>query len=393
MYVQSQPLGGPILTRPYKLLLAFCAVALGAIGWRFAVGLGTATALTDGYPWGLWIAFDVVTGTALASGGYAMALLVYILNKGRYHPLVRPAMVTSALGYTMAALAIVVDVGRPWHVWKIPFEVWHWNLNSALLEVALCVMAYTAVLYLELAPALLERWKDSRREGLRRFATAVLPRLDRALIWILAAGMLLPTMHQSSLGALMLLTGPRLHPLWSTPFLPLLFLVSTLAMGYAAVVFESTFSSFWFRRPQETPMLGSLQRVAVWTSAAFVAFRFLDLAWRGRLGLLAEPGVHAVMFWLETALFLAPLAMMLSQRGPSSPRQLFSGAVVLAAAGALYRFDTYLVAFDPGPGWHYFPSVGEILITCGIIAFEIALYLAVVKKLPIFAGAAPAPGH
>ena len=102
---------------------------------------------------GLWIAFDVVTGTALACGGYAVALLVYILNKGKYHPLVRPAMLTSALGYTLAGVGVGLDVGRWWNLWRVPLFFWHWNLNSVLLEVALCIMAYIVVLWLELAPA------------------------------------------------------------------------------------------------------------------------------------------------------------------------------------------------------------------------------------------------
>jgi Ni/Fe-hydrogenase subunit HybB-like protein len=132
---------------------------LGAVVmlWRLVAGLGPTTALNDGYPLGLWIAFDVVTGTALACGGYAVAILVMILNKGRYHPLVRPAILTSALGYSLAGFSVFLDIGRWWYIWKVPLYFWHWNFDSALLEVALCIMAYVVVLWVELAPAFFEK--------------------------------------------------------------------------------------------------------------------------------------------------------------------------------------------------------------------------------------------
>ena len=144
------PVGGKALNGPGKVLFGLTLLGIVLMIWRFAVGLGPSTGLSDGYPWGIWIAFDVVTGTALACGGYAMALLVYVMNRGKYHPLVRPAILTSALGYSIAALAIVVDVGRPWFIWRIPLSVDKWNHASALLEVALCVMAYVVVLWIEM---------------------------------------------------------------------------------------------------------------------------------------------------------------------------------------------------------------------------------------------------
>ena len=155
MNVQAKPLGGRLFTTTYKILLFIGAVGIVLTIWRFAVGLGASTALSDGYPLGLWIALDVVTGTALACGGYAVALVVYIFNKGKYHPLIRPAILTSALGYTAAGASVAVDLGRPWNMWKIPLFFWNWNLNSSLLEVALCIMAYVGVLWIELSPAFL----------------------------------------------------------------------------------------------------------------------------------------------------------------------------------------------------------------------------------------------
>lgn len=385
MEIDAQPVGGTLFTRGYKVLLALGAIGGLLILWRFFVGLGVSTALSDGYPLGLWIALDVVTGTALACGGYALALVVYIFNRGKYHPLIRPAILISALGYTMAGLAVAIDLGRPWIMWKIPLYFWSWNLNSALLEVALCIMAYVVVLWIELAPTFLARWKNTGPPRLQRLAQRTIPILDRALIWIIALGLLLPTMHQSSLGTMMLLAGPRLHPLWNTPLLPLLFLMTCLAMGYAMVVFESVFSSAAFRRKPETPMLAVLQKIAVSMGVVFVILRFLDLGMRGRLGLSARLDLYGIVFWLETILWLLPAVIMIASRTVNLGN-LFLGAMCIALAGGLYRFDTFLVAFQPGAGWHYFPSIPEMFISIGLISIELAIYVALVRRFPILGG-------
>jgi len=385
MRTQAQPIGGPLLTRGYMVLLALAAIGILLILWRFAVGLGPATALSDGYPLGLWIALDVVTGTALACGGYAVALVVYIFNKGKYHPLIRPAILTSALGYTIAGASVAVDLGRPWNMWKIPTYFWSWNLNSSLLEVALCIMAYVLVLWIELSPAFMEKWSVDGPPRLQRASKRLLPIVNKSLIWIIALGLLLPTMHQSSLGSLMMLAGPKLHPLWLTGWLPLLFLMTCLAMGYAIVVFESVFSSAAFGRRPEMPMLINLQKIAAWGGLVFIVARLVDLAFSGNLRYAGRLDLYGTMFWIENALWILPLVMMLAFPRPTLG-SIFRGAMVVAMAGALYRFDTYLVAFNPGPGWHYFPSVPEMFISIGLIALELAAYVAIVKRFPILAG-------
>jgi Ni/Fe-hydrogenase subunit HybB-like protein len=258
-------------------------------------------------------------------------------------------------------------------MWKIPIQFWNWNLNSPLLEVALCIMAYVGVLWLELSPAILERF-------------GVKPAwLEKALLWVIALGLLLPTMHQSSLGTLMMLAGPKLHPLWFSPLLPLLFLLCCLSMGYGVVVFESVFSTIAFKRKPETEMLAVLQKLAVYVGLAFVAVRFVDLAVRGSLGYVARFDLYGITFWIETLLFVLP-AVMLFVSPKVTMGSLFRGAMVIAFAGALYRFDTYLVGFQPGPGWHYFPSVPEMFISIGLISLELAAYVALVKLFPILGG-------
>lgn len=380
--IAAEALGPLRITRPLKLLAGMAALGVVLIAWRFAFGLASTTALNDGYPWGLWIAFDVVTGTALACGGYAIALLVYALNKGEYHPLIRPALVTSALGYTLAGASVVLDVGRPWLIWKVPLYFWHWNLNSALLEVALCIMAYVFVVWLELTPAVVDKYRTNR------IAARVRPFLDKGLNWLIALAMLLPTMHQSSLGTLMVVAGHKVHPLWQTPLLPLLFLMSCLSMGFAAVVLESALSHSLLKRPLETRMLGSLAGFIVPVQAVFVATRFADLALRGQLPHAFVLDGHAVMFWLEIAMFVAPAVMLMWQGTRADAGRLFRAAMLLLFAGALYRFDTFLVAFQPGGNWAYFPSLGEMAITAGLVSMEILAYIVIIHYLPIISGGA-----
>lgn len=383
----ARPLGGSVFDVPGMRALAAVAALGGVlILWRFLGGLGSVTALSDGYPWGLWIAFDVVTGTALACGGYAIAILVYILNRGRYHPLIRPAVLTSALGYSLAAVAITLDVGRPWEIWKIPLFFWSWNLNSALLEVALCVMTYIVVLWIELSPALLEKGKQARGETVRRWSSRLSSWVERGYIWIVALGMVLPTMHQSSLGTVMMLTGGKLDPLWQTPWLPLLFLVSCIAMGYAVVVFESALAGRAFGRRPETEMLATLSRPVLASVGLYLVLRLGDLLWRGQLGRALSFSTPSVFFLLETALFVAAAVML--QRASARARlgDMFRAALLLMLAGGLYRIDTYLVGFRPGPGWAYFPAVPEVLITLGLLAFEVLAYVAIVKAFPVLSG-------
>ncbi len=382
---RPQPLGGAIFTRPVQALVVFAGIAGVLIVWRFIVGLGASTALNDGYPWGLWIAFDVVTGTALSCGGYAVALLVYILNRGKYHPLIRPALVTSAFGYTIAGLSVVIDVGRPWIAYKLPF-FWLWNLNSVLLEVALCIMTYTVVLWLELSPAFLERARTSTYSVFRRVGDIGLPVANKSLLWLAALGMLLPTMHQSSLGSLLLLSGPRLHSLWNTSLLPLLFLLSCIAMGFGAVVIEGALSSKFLGRKSETDMLAGLGFAMLPLLGLYLGIRLLDLGVRGQFGALFAFDHYSVMSLIELALFAAAAVLLATDSRRRDAGNLFRAAMLLILAAALYRFDVFLVAFQPGPNWSYFPSLTEILITSGLVAGEIAGYIVLIKLFPIMAG-------
>ncbi len=391
-HTKPQPLGGPLWTPAFKVLAAIVGVSVLLMIWRFIAGLGATTGLSDGYPWGIWIAFDVVTGTALGCGGYAMAFLVYIFNKGDYHPLMRPAVLTSALGYTMAALAINIDVGRTPYIYKIPvFPAW-WNLNSVLLEVALCVMAYVAILWLELSPAFFETWEQAgSHPALKKIAGVLHPIVKKLMIPILAVGVLLPTMHQTSLGALMLLAGQKVHGLWQTPFAPLLFLISCVAMGYGVVAMESTLATSVFKRPRETRLLARMAVVPAWLVVVYLILRLGDIVLRGRMGLAFHANIQAFMFWVEMALFIGGAAMLFSPKFKDTAKGQFQASMAVVLAGAVYRMDTYLVAYNPGKNWAYFPAVPELLITVGVVALEIMAYLYIVKRYPILGGVAAAP--
>ena len=218
--IESKPIGGKIFTKPFKILMVFAIVAVIFMIKRVAFGLGSVTNLSDGYPWGLWIVYDVVTGTAIACGGYAMAMLVYILNKGKYHPLIRSALMASMFGYTLAGVSIYLDVGRYWQLHNI-FLPAYANTNSIMFEVAFCVASYVFVMWIEFMPAFFER---PGKEKILKF-------LNKIMFIFLALGVLLPTMHQSSLGTMMIVAGKKLSPLWQTGFLPLLFLISAILMG------------------------------------------------------------------------------------------------------------------------------------------------------------------
>lgn len=369
---ESKPIGGKILTKPFLVCAVFAAIAGVLLIKRFILGIGAVTNLSDGYPWGIWIAYDVVVGTAFACGGYAMALLVYIFNRGDYHPLVKPALLASAFGYTLAGVSIFFDVGRYWQAYNL-FLPGFSNINSIMFEVAFCITMYIFILWIEFSPTL-AAWINAR--GLKKT-------LDRVMFFFIAIGVLLPTMHQSSLGTLMIISGNKLSPLWQTGFLPLLFLISAIGMGYAIVIFESLVSSVGFRRPIEKPILARLSGMIPPLVGVYLAIRFADLIFRGKIGLVFAFDLKSIMFIIENVLYVIPVVILASSANRSKAQKLFVSAVSLLLAGAVYRFNAFLVGFDPGAGWQYFPSASEMLITIGLIAIEIMGYLFVVKKMSV----------
>ena len=240
---EHKPVGGPLFTRMFAISLVVAGIGAWFLAQRFMLGLGAVTNMSDGYPWGIWITYDVLVGTAIGCGGYAMALLVYIFNRGEYHPLVRSAVMTSLFGYTLAGASIFVDIGRYWNMLNV-LNPSYWNLNSVLLEVALCIAAYIGVLFLEFFPTFIEaKGGPGAAKG-----------YNKIMFILVAIGVLLPTMHQSSLGTLMVIGGNKLSPLWQSGLLPFYNVLTAILMGFGIVIFESYLSAVAFKRPFETPL-------------------------------------------------------------------------------------------------------------------------------------------
>ncbi len=397
-----------ILTPSFIVLLTLTLIGFFLIGVRFVKGIGAVSNMSDGYPWGIWITYDVATGTAIACGGYAMAILIYIRNHMRYHPMIRSAILTSMFGYGLAGFSVMVDVGRPWNAYNF-FIPSKWQANSAMFEVALCVMAYTTVLLLEFMPAILTSlektdWHtlqalmdrlhkytginrpdrmDERLESVKELAARLRPKLDKILIFVIVLGITLPTMHQSSLGSLLLIASTKLHPLWHTGFLPLLFLINCMFIGYSIAILESIISCYAFRRPFELSELTGLARIIPWLTVIWLTVVIGDLAWRKQLGAALSFDFYSRFFLLEFCLVAGGSLLLFSGRKRSSIRWLFVSAALIVLGGALYRFNVYLIGFNPGKGWHYFPALAELMITVGIVAFEILGYQVLVKVLPV----------
>lgn len=376
----AAPLHRKLITPTTLVLAALTLIGFYFLFERFIHGLGAVANINSGYPWGLWVVVDVIIGTAFGCGGFAMALLVYIFNRSTYHPLIRAALLSGLFGYTLGGFAVIFDLGRYWHFYNLLLP-WHAHANSVMLEVALCVMAYVVVLWIEFAPAFLERFG---LYGIRRA-------LDRWMFVFAALGVLLPTMHQSSLGSMILVMSYKLSPLWYTEWLPALFVISALAMGYAIVMFEATVVSKSFALPSEHALISKLSKVVGWITVGWLLLRWGDLFARDAVPLAFAGSVRVCLFWIENAFFLAAALVFLTNAGRASQRASFLGAVALLLGGSLYRLDAYLIGYTPVANWTYFPSASEMMVTVGVISLEVLLYLVFIKTLPVLHGEAAHP--
>jgi len=366
-----KPLKGKFMSTPFLFFLIVFLISLFFMAQRFIFGMGSVSNLNGGYPWGIWVVYDVVIGTAFACGGYALAFAVYVFNKGQYHPLVRPALLTSLLGYALGGFGAFFDMGRYWQFYNM-FNPEHMNFNSVILEVGLCMSLYILVLAIEFAPVFLEKIGSK----------SLIKKLNKVIFFFIALGILLPTMHQSSLGSLLIAMGHKVHPLWQTmEFQPLLAIISALTMGFSIVIFEESFSSVGFNRSSETSLLRGLGKVIIGLLLAFLIVRFALLVFQGNMSYLFKGDLGSLLYLLETILFIIPIVILSSKN--TNGGKLLIAAISMLFAGTLYRFDAFLLTFNPGPGYSYFPSVPEIMVTLGVISFEIMIYLILVKTLPV----------
>jgi Ni/Fe-hydrogenase subunit HybB-like protein len=366
------PVGGKLLNPATLISAALILVMAAVLLVRFLFGLGSVTNLNDGYPWGIWVVVDVIIGSAFACGGFSVAMLVYIFNRGEYHPLVRPALLASLFGYTLAGAGVIFDLGRWWNVWNM-FWPWSANPNSVMFEVAVCITAYIVVMWIEFSPTFLEHLgkADAKKK------------LNKVMFFIIALGTVLPMMHQSSLGTLLVVLGIQIHPLWRTPLEPLLYLLTAVTMGYAVVLFESCLTSSAYRRKIETHLLTPLSKVMLGFLVVYLLVRFGDLVVRGALGTAFTASLEALMFWLETACFVAPLIIIGREADRRNPARLFVSGILLMLGGALLRLNGFLIGYETGDGFSYFPALPELLVTIGMFAVEVLGYIIITRRFPV----------
>jgi Ni/Fe-hydrogenase subunit HybB-like protein len=304
------------------IVIGLSVIALNGIIFlmiRFFWGLGAVTNLDNQHPWGIWIGIDVAAGVALAAGGFTTAALGHIMHKDQYHAIIRPALLTAMLGYTFVAASVMIDLGRYYYIWH---PIIMWNGSSALFEVGMCVMIYLTVLYIEFLPIVTERFigRVNLPGFLKRFNKPVdkfLRALDRGLektmFVFIIAGVVLSCLHQSSLGTLMVIAGPKMHPLWQTPVLPLLFLLSAISVGFPMVIMESYLTSKSFGLKPETKILSDLSNIVAPLLGVYLAFKIGDMAIRKTFVYLTEINTASVMFTLEVLIgAIIPLRMFLS---------------------------------------------------------------------------------
>ncbi len=360
----SLPIGTTVLT----LLVA---VGLGVMIHRYLYGLGAISNLSDGRPWGLWISFDLYCGVALAAGGFTLAGAVYIFRLEKYRAVVRPAVLTAFLGYTLVILALLVDLGQPWYIWHIIIS---WNVHSPLFEVGVCVMTYTAVLALEFSPAVFER-----------FNWRVPLRLIRAIqIPLVIAGVVLSTLHQSSLGTMLLLMPHTLHALWYTPVLPVLFLISAVAVGPAMVIFEATLSTRVFGHKLAGSVLSGLAKAIPYVLAVYLVAKLVDLAAAGELGLVLTAYPQNLLWWGEMSIGVLLPMILLSLPAVRRSRGAVFGASLLVVLGLMFnRFNVSLMALAMRPGYVYFPHWMEIAISVGLVADALLVVVLAYRFLPL----------
>ena len=391
MFNHAQPLKFKFFTPGVIILCIIALNGLVFIATRIIFGIGSVTNLNNLYPWGLWIGVDVAAGVALAAGGFTSAALGHVMHKEQFHAIVRPALLTAMLGYTFVAMAVAVDIGRYYYIWH-PLIMW--NPNSALFEVGICVMIYLTVLYIEFMPIITERLNGKIRfksflgflnKPLNNLVNFLDRILSKAMFVFIIAGVVLSTLHQSSLGTLMVIAGNKMHPLWQTPVLPLMFLVSAISVGFPMVIFESILASRSLGMKPEMDILSKLGRFVGPILGIYLAFKLGDMFIRETFRYLTHFNVESVMFSIELVFgVIIPLIMFLMDKVLKSPLKLFIASTLVIAGVLLNRINNFIIAYHPPYSKEaYIPSIGEFSVTIGCIAMLVLLYRLAVRFLPV----------
>ena len=370
----------PILT-PFNIVAGVIILAgLIITVLRFTKGLGAVTNLDDNNPWGIWIGFDLLCGVALAAGGYVTSAACYIFGLKRFHSAVRPAILTAFLGYALVVLALHYDVGRPW---RLPYPIFlSPGTTSLLYEVGLCVFLYLAVLFIEYSPAALE-WL-----GLKKVRNLIV----RMTLVLTIFGVVLSTLHQSSLGALFMIAPSKLHPLWYSNYLPVYFFISSIFAGLSMVIFEGTLAHRFLHDKMDATHLKESAGVALGFSkaASFVMMGYLSVK---LIGISVDNNWHLLFtgwglwFLLELIGFVALPAFLYSLAVRERNLRWARWAAALSVLGVvLNRLNISVVAFN----WHlpsaqrYFPSWMEIGTSIFIVTLGVVIYRFITTRMPIF---------
>jgi c(7)-type cytochrome triheme protein len=330
---------------------------------RFGWGLGAATNLSDEFPWGIWVGFDVLVGVGLAAGGFTITATVHLFDLKRFRPIVRPAILTAFLGYLLVSVGLMYDLGHPYRIWH-PLIMW--NPHSVMFEVAWCVMLYSTVLTLEFSPMLLERFKLEK--PLKVVKAITVP--------VVIAGVLLSMLHQSSLGTVFVIMPGKLHALWYTPMLPVFFFLSAISAGLCMVILESYMSSRAFGRRLESDILQDLGRVVVVVLALYLVVKAQTMP--NLFALLADPGPERFLFIVEMGFgVIVPMVLLAIPAVRADRSGLFCSALLVVLGFVLNRLNISTAGLQKGLGASYFPSFLELsvtamLVTAGFIAFRLA---------------------
>lgn len=369
----------PALT-PFNVV-AGIIVVIGVVitGIRFTQGLAATTNLSDYNPWGIWIGFDLLVGVALAAGGYVTSAACYLFGLKRFHSAVRPAILTGFLGYALVVFALHYDVGRPWRL-PYPFIVQS-GTTSLLFEVAACVALYLTVLFIEFTPAALE-WL-----GLKRARSIV----NKLTLVLTIFGVVLSTLHQSSLGALFLIAPSKLHPLWYSPYLALYFFVSSIVAGLSMVIFESTLAHRYFHdkmdaehREEADGVALGFGKAAAFVLAGYFVMKVIGLAQTNSWGYLSTG--YGLWFLVELLGFVLLPCYTYAIGVREKNLKIIRWTAAWTVLGIVVnRLNVGLIAFN----WHlpsserYFPHWMEIGISVFVITLGVLAYRFIVTHMPI----------
>ena len=356
-------------------LILWIGIPLAAI--RFSQGLAETTNLTDGNPWGLWIGFDVLSGVALAAGGYVIASAVYIFGMKDYRPVARAAVLTGFLGYFFVVVGLLFDLGRPW---RLPFPiVVSMGVTSVMFLVAWHVLLYLTCQFVEFSPAVFEwlGWKTLRKWAVRVALGATI------------LGVMLSTLHQSALGALFLLTPGKLHPLWYSPLIPLFFFVSSIVAGMSMVIIESLLSHRIFMGRDESGHKDRLNSITLGLgkAAALVLFPYFWLKVIGVMhsnswSLLSTPLGYWFLVEMLGFVALPCFLFLLGARNRSVALVRFT-AVLTVIGIIINRLNVSIIAFNWNTPDRYVPRWPEYLITLTIVTLGLLTFKWIVNRLPV----------